>query len=447
MNGDSDSIILILKAAWVLPMDTVAMPNACILIKGKHIEGVVAEGGLGKALNGRRHLAYDYGQAIILPGLINLHTHLEHTNLSGLAQETAFLDWLPKIMQATSKYSFDDRASAAHKGIAEIMASGTTYVVDCSYNGASLKPLAQSGLRAMIGLEIFGVNESAAKDQWQQWLSKHASFLEDETIAKAVKQERLSITAAPHAPYTVCPALWREALEWAQKNDLMLLTHLAESQAEYDWFNLQDEKMKQFLINAFSQRDPGFADLYDCQMRWKGDFLSPVAHLQKQGLLTDNLLAAHAVQVNDHDIALLKLANVSVAHCPRSNSKLQCGWAPLEKLLARKLRIGLGTDGAASSGDLNLLSEARFAQNLHRQHKSSIEFSAQQMIELLTIKAAACLGVDDKLGSLTPGKFADLAVFALPEGESLSKFAANPYEALMSGKFQLKTLMVNGEKL
>jgi len=438
--------LLVLKAAWVLPVLGEPIANACILVVGNKIEKIVTQDLLAESVAGRKHLIHDYGRAVILPGFINLHTHLEHTNLRDLAKESDFLDWLPKLMQATGQWSFADRVRSVQQGITEIIAAGTSFVVDSSYNGASIKALAQSGLRALVGLEIFGVDESAADKQWQYWVESRQSFLTDEAVSQAISDGRIAITVAPHAPYTVCPALWDKAQKWSQENCLILLSHLAESKAECNWFRSEDKNLKKFLIAAFSKRDPDFADLYEKRIGWKYSSHSSVEHLHKIGALTDNLLAAHVVQIDNLDIDLLKKADVSIAHCPKSNTTLKCGITPLKKLLAGKLRIGIGTDSAASSGSLDLLSECRFAVNLHQSLEDPIKISAKEVIEFLTIKAAACLKLDHKLGSLGPGKLADIAVFALPETHS-SDSLGDPYESIVGGGCELEALFVNGEKM
>jgi 5-methylthioadenosine/S-adenosylhomocysteine deaminase len=164
-------------------------------------------------------------------------------------------------------------------------------------------------------------------------------------------------------------------------------------------------------------------------------------------LLADNLIAAHVVQVNNQDIALLKDAGVAVAHCPSSNITLKCGRAPLEKFLANKIPVGLGTDSAASSNNLSLLSEANMAIELHKSYKTDLVLNAQQAIALVTIKAAECLGLDDKLGSLEPGKWADVGVFTLQKNSITGKPVLNPYESLVQGLCQLEDLFVNGQSV
>ncbi len=437
----------VLKASWVLPITGAPIANACVLISGNRIEKIVQEHELEVSIAGRDYIEYDYGQSIISPGFINLHAHLEYTALRHLAAEVELFAWLPRLMQATASWSDQDRHDSVLQGIKEIITAGTTFVVDYSYGGASAAPLAQSGLRALVGLEIFGVDEQAADKNWQEWTNRLAQILDDHYTRQAVKDGRLAITAAPHAPYTVCPALWRQASVWAQMNGLMLTTHLAESEAEHHWFTSNEGILRDFLINAFGKKEPGFASLYETKTAWKKGSRTPVEHLYKHGLLTDNLLAAHAVHVNDRDIALLESYSVAIAHCPRSNIKLQCGKAPLKKMLKTKLRIGLGTDSIASNDDLDLLSESRFAIDLHQGGEPCSEIGAKQMIEYLTIKGAQCLNLQSKLGSIEPGKYADLAIFSLAQNGSRSEINADPYELLIRGPSKIKAVFVDGREI
>ena len=158
--------------------------------------------------------------------------------------------------------------------------------------------------------------------------------------------------------------------------------------------------------------------------------------------MSDNLLAAHTVQINDQDIALLESCAVAIAHCPRSNIKLKCGKAPLNKILRSKLRIGLGTDSSASNDDLDLLAESRFAIELHQT--DDFKLSAKQMIEYLTIKAAQCLNMEEKLGSLEEGKFADLAVFSVLEKRINED---DPYELLLFAGAKVQALFIDGREV
>ncbi len=446
--------VKILEAAWILPGTGPPIENGSIVIAGNRIEkvGKKEECGWKRAeerlefhptptdANVVRH---DFGRAIIVPGFINLHTHLEYTGLQSLPVQEGLFAWLPRLIEATAQWPDKDRLHSAQQGIREVIAAGTTFVVDNSYNGASAMAIARAGLRGLIGLEIFGVDQSLSDVQWQRWQKRHEDLHTDQDVVEATRQGRLAVTVAPHAPYTVCPSLWRLAQQWAQANNQIILTHLAESEAECRWFGAGDMELTQFLINAFARQDPDFARTYQEKIVWKKGNSTPVEHLYEYGLLANNLLAGHAVHISAQDMALLSAKNVAIAHCPRSNAKLGCGRAPLGKMLNSGLRVGLGTDSRASNDDLDLLAEARFAVNLH---KSTLKIDPRQIIEYLTVKAAACLQREHELGTLTPGKLADIAVFALPQGKD--DFASeDPYYLLLHGGLKLQALFVDGNEI
>ena len=438
-------MLKVITAAWVMPISRPPLENACVIINEDRIEAICQQDHLEQVLAGKPHSQNDYGEAVVLPGFINLHTHLEHTKLRKLAsKETEFLEWLPKLMESTANWSVDQRQESAREGIKESIVAGTTLVVDFSYNGASLIPLAQSGLRAIVGLEIFGVDKTAIDTVWAAWLEKYQALLRNDAVRDAIENRRLIVTVAPHAPYTVLPALWERAKEWSKEQGFTLLTHLCESKNEYNWFCSDDGSLKDFLIYAFSKRMPLFKQHYNELMSWKSITKTSVEHLDKYGLLTDNTLAAHCVQVTDNDINLLKNRGVAVAHCPQSNAILKCGRAPLEKLLLSGVEVGLGTDSAASSNNLDMLAEAAYALKLHRQNGEFIR--TENAFELITLKAARCIGLEDKVGSLDPGKFADLAIYQLPEnGNKADKNAV--YDLLLAGKCKLLESLVSGQAI
>lgn len=439
----------VLKAEWLFPMASKPVQNGGIVISGNKIERVMHASELLQFVESNECNIRDYGKAVILPGFINLHTHLEHTHLKYLAQECDFLDWLYKLMEATAGWKTNERSDSAREGIQESIAAGSTFIVDTSYNGASAIPLAESGLRAIIGLEIFGLDESIAETQWQEWLERYHTLLDENAVSKAKQEGRLSLTASPHAPYTVCPALWKKARDWSIKNNLPILAHLGESQAEIDWFKGSGEALKEFLIYAFSKRMPQFAQFYESLIGWKKPNISPVKHLHDYDLLSSNLIAAHAVQIDDKDIDHLKTDKVSLAHCPSSNIMLRCGKMPLMKLLEKGIKVGLGTDSAGSSNNLSLLAEANAAVKLAAKEEGAFTLSAYETIEMITIKAAKCLGLENKLGSLQNNCLADIAVFTLKPDVSItfSDNAQSVSEGLLEDSYQLEELIVDGKSI
>ncbi|HEY9787195.1 MAG TPA: amidohydrolase family protein, partial [Candidatus Obscuribacterales bacterium] len=165
------------------------------------------------------------------------------------------------------------------------------------------------------------------------------------------------------------------------------------------------------------------------------------------GLLNERLIAAHAVHADGEDLALLSAAGVKVAHCPRSNARLHNGRAPLQSLIEAGIKLGLGTDSLGSCDDLSPLSEAQFAFNLHRAAEPLCKLSCKEIVQLITTFAAQAIGWSDRIGSLEPGKLADLAVFALPPAplSEEEKQSINPYDLLICGGARLRDLVVSGE--
>jgi 5-methylthioadenosine/S-adenosylhomocysteine deaminase len=216
-----------------------------------------------------------------------------------------------------------------------------------------------------------------------------------------------------------------------------MFIHVAESVAECRWIASSDADLDRFLQAALSREVP--------VLSWRGHELSPVMHLEKHGLLAPHVLAAHLVQINEADIEALASHQVSAVHCPRSNSRLRNGVAPLAKLINAGIRLGFGTDSAASTDDLNILAEARFAWDLHRAVDKSFSEKAEKAFYYLTLGGARALNMQDLVGSLESGKKADFAIFSLAHLPEIAR--QSPYECLIFGGAELKALVVNGKEL
>jgi 5-methylthioadenosine/S-adenosylhomocysteine deaminase len=215
------------------------------------------------------------------------------------------------------------------------------------------------------------------------------------------------------------------------------LIHVSESEAECRWIASDDADLDKFLVAAFRRELPA--------LEWRGHGLSPVKHLERHNLLRSNVVAAHLAQVDESDIECLAKHQVSAVHCPRSNSRLRNGVAPLQKLIKAGLKLGLGTDSAASTDDLDLLAEARFAWDLHRAIDKDFSETAEKALYYLTLGAAEALHMNDNIGSLEPGKKADFAVFDTGHLAEIAR--QRPYECLIYGGAKLKSLTVDGIEL
>ncbi len=441
---------LCLAARWAIPIVGEPINDAVVVIDNGIIEGVYARPQFNTIYKNQQiERAEDYKDAVIMPGLINMHSHLDYSALRAFDTDLPFFDWIEALVTRSRDWTSEKWFQSALYGARLAAFTGTSTIVDSSYSGQAAKAIAQVGLRGVVGLEIFGLCDADSDIGWTNWLSRFEALRDTDfpPLKEALEKQSITLTVSPHAPYTVCPSLWLKAATWAKKFSLPVLAHLAESEEECQWLAAGQERVQEFL--AFSMRTD--IDSEKLKPRWAGRGLTPVQHLKNYGLLNEWLVVAHAVHTDDADLTILYEHNVKVAHCPRSNARLKNGLAPYSKMLEHGITVGLGTDSLASNDDLNLLAEAQFALNAHRlkadddgeEHLTT----ARQLIEAMTMEAAIALKMDHLVGSLQAGKRADIAVFALPptplsDGE---KEALCPYNLVMSGGARLRDLLVDGQ--
>lgn len=443
MTGLEQASELVLSR-WILPVSTEAIENACLVLDGTRIHSIISQAEL-EALPEKskaKLTVTNHGDAVICPALINLHTHLDYSALKHFDNYSPFFTWIRGLIGNSWQWSPEQWLESALMGAEEIMLSGTSTIADASYSGAAAKAVARSGLRGVVGLELFGIDEENADSSFDEWLQKYRHFMDeaaaDPELKDAIQSKRLQITIAPHTPYSVCPALLSRAVAWSREKKLPLLIHISESLAECKWIAADEPDLDQFLREAFKKTELG-------ELGWRGHGLSPVEHLEKHGLLNENVLAAHLAQVNETDIEILKRHKVSAVSCPRSNSRLGNGAPPISKLMKAGINLGFGTDSSASTDDLNLLNEVRFAWDLARALDRDFKAEAQTALKHLTIDGARALKLDGLTGSLETGKQADYSVFSLAALPQLAK--QKPFDCLIYGGARLTELVVDGKKL
>ena len=320
--------------------------------------------------------------ASLVPGLVNTHTHLELTHLAGHNREREFPRWIRTIRalkDATPPAAFQE---AALRGVRDCWAAGVTCVADTGSSGAAAAALHALGGRGIAYQEAFGPDPAQA----QASLAELAGAL-DRLGGFASARVRLGVS--PHAPYTVSEPLYRAVDDLARARRLPMALHLAESAEEAA---LVREGRGPF---ADALRTRGIA------VAARG--VSPVAYLGRLGVLRPGTLCIHCVQVDAVDVALLARAEVSVAHCPRSNRAHGHGTAPFAAFRHAGLTVGLGTDSVVSVPDLNLWAEARAAG-----------LRGSDALRMVTLEGARALGLEHEIGTLEVGKQADLALFPGP---------------------------------
>ncbi|HEY5021283.1 MAG TPA: amidohydrolase family protein [Gemmatimonadaceae bacterium] len=373
-------------ARWVLPITQPPIENGTVVESDGQI---IYVGPRAAAPPGDD---YDLGDAILMPGLVNTHTHLELTAMRGFLENCQFAEWIDKLRQSRKEILDDEMLlDSARLGIVEGLEAGITAYADTCSSGVVIRAMRELGVRGIMYQEVFGPDPSQADVAMRE--------LEDRIDKLQLEQTDLvSLGVSPHAPYTVSDRLYQAAAKFADSRRLPLAMHIAESEPEYD-------------IVASARGD--FAD------RWKRRGIavaprarSPIELLEQLGALDRGPLLIHCVRVDDADIAIMARRGCAVAHCPASNAKFGHGIAPLLSFVAAGLRVGIGSDSVASNNRMDILDEARLAVLIHRAATQRHDaFGAHQALELATIGGARALGIESRVGSLEAGKDADLAAF------------------------------------
>ena len=358
-----------------------------------------------------KHRLHRFENAVLMPGLVNLHTHLELPPLLDAVRAPAFPDWVLNLVKAKKALTADDYASATAQNIKTLIRSGTTTIGEICTHGASPELLKRSGLRAVVFHEMISMDPPSLVPHLQSLAFRSPSGLVHDGIS-------------PHAPYTVSEIMLLRIREISRKKDLRLAMHVAESKDEIHL--LQGKKSGFEKLYRAAGWDPAWAPFAD----------TPVQYLHRLRLLNKNFLAVHAVQVTDRDIRLIRKTRASVAHCPRSNSQTGVGKMSLRKFLDAGIIVGLGTDSLASSPSLNLWDEMRYAYRVHRRDG----VSALAIFTLATTGGAAALGTGKETGSLEPGKRADIIAVRLPKKKS-----GDPYSDLLRETESCIMSVVNGK--
>ena len=351
---------------------------------------------------------------VILPGLINTHTHAPMVLYRGLADDLALMDWLQKyIFPAEAKTVSPDFVRIGTRLAAlEMIESGTTTFADMYYFEDDIAEVThEAGLRAVLGQSVIQFPVADAKTP-EEALARAEAFI------KKWKDDPLVTPAvAPHAPYTVAPATLKAARELANKYGVPLLIHLAETRDEVKI--IQD-----------------------------AHHLSPTQYLDSLGVWNGRSLAAHAVWLDDADMKMLAKRGVGVAHNPESNMKLASGIAAVPKWIAAGMQAGLGTDGAASNNDLDMFEAMRVAAFLHKVATMDPRaMPAREALELATRRGAEALGLGDRIGSLEAGKQADLITVTMDGARQTPMFDPISHLVYVSRGDDVRNTIVAGRVL
>lgn len=350
---------------------------------------------------------------LLLPGLVNAHTHAAMALFRGLADDLPLMHWLKeRIWPAEEKSVCPEMVEDGTRlAIAEMIRSGVTAFNDqYFYPEAAAKAVIESGIRARLGLVVLDMATAYAKDA-KAYLDRGL-----DVIKTFAGEPLVSFSLAPHAPYTVEDGTFREVAFLAEEHDLSIHLHLHETQEE--------------ILESLARHGT-----------------RPMERLWRLGLVCKRLLAVHAVHLSGEEIGLLALQKARVAHCPTSNLKLASGLAPLAKLVVAGVPVGLGTDGAASNNRLDVLGEARLAALLAKGTSGDAQaLAAPQALSLATGTGALAVGFE-QAGVIVPGMAADLIAMDLSRIETTPLFDPLSQALYAAGRESVTHLWVCGQAL
>jgi 5-methylthioadenosine/S-adenosylhomocysteine deaminase len=401
----------IVSGEYVLTMDDKRplIKHGAVAVKGRRIAAVGRAAEISKA--GRPERAIDAGRALIMPGLINAHTHAAMAYFRGLADDLPLKDWLENhVWPAEAKYVNPKFARESSRlAILEMIKSGITCFNDMYFFEEETAAVAEAaGIRAVLGEGILDFATPSC-DRAARALAKTAALARD-----FKKSGLLSAAFAPHSVYTCAEELLLTVREEARRLDLPLHIHLSET--------------KQEVLECLAKHG-----------------LSPVAYADKLGLLSERTLIAHAVWVDDNDLSIIKARRCAVCHNPKSNLKLASGIAPVMRMSEAGITLGLGTDGAASNNTLDLFSEMRAAALIHKAAASDpTALPAAEVLKMATRGGARALGKEKELGSLQAGKLADLITINLDRPHLSPLY--DPFSQLVycAGAADVNNVIING---
>jgi len=383
-----------LGAAWVVPIDQPPIRDGWVAVDGGRIVAVgEGSGPEARAYGSLRPL----GAVALLPGLVNAHTHLELSWLRDrVPPANAFTSWVKQLIFARggAVEHADDPVvlEAAAAAAREALETGTVAIADISNSLASVSVLAEAGLHAVVFHELLGFKETSG------------ALIERTAVARAAAQRRsgakVRLSLAPHAPYSVSPELFKAVRQAVSASaEPRTSVHVGESPEEMELLSTGTGEWARMLRWIGAWRDD-----------WIPPASGPVEYLDGLGVIDDRTLVVHGVQLSDASLGLLRERGATLVTCPRSNQWVGVGVPPIERFYRAGVPVAVGTDSLASVADLNLFEELKVMRWL------GPAVPARCLLESATLVGARALGLQDELGSLTPGKRADVVQVEVPAG-------------------------------
>lgn len=409
-----EQVDLIINAKWIITGEQInqTLEDHALIIQNGLIKKILPSKLVTKEY--QAHSVQHFDSHAILPGFFNSHTHLPMNYFRGLADDLALMNWLNNyIWPAERKWLSEEFVrDASLFAMAEMIRGGTTCFNDMYFFLQAMGEAVEiAGVRGCIGITVIDFPTAWAQNP-DEYISKGMEFFQEYK-----NHPRVTVTMAPHAPYTVADETLLKIKKMAEDNHLKINMHVHETADE---INQSLEKYK----------------------------IRPLRRLQNLGLVSPNLIAIHMTQIDDQDLQILEAERPQIVHCSESNMKLASGVCPVAKFRQLELNVALGTDGAASNNDLDMIGEMRTAAFLAKlTTKDPMMLPAAEMITLATLNGAKALGIDHLTGSLTPGKAADFIAIQLDEVETLPLYHPTSQIVYAAGRHQVTDVWVDGKQL
>jgi 5-methylthioadenosine/S-adenosylhomocysteine deaminase len=408
------AIDALIEARWVIPVEPsgVTLDHAAVAVHEGRIVEVASAAEARARYEPRAH--YECPRHALLPGFVNAHTHAAMTLLRGFADDLPLMTWLHKhIWPAERKWMNPGFVrDGTELAIAEMLRGGTTCFNDMYFfPDVVARVAAEHGMRAVVGMIVVDFPTS-----WAETAAEY--FSKGLAVHDAYRNHPLVSTAfAPHAPYSVSDATLAKLRKLADQLDVPVHMHVHESADEIAG-----------SLAKHGQR--------------------PLGRLAALGLLSPALLAVHATQLDDDEIGELARHGASVVHCPESNMKLANGWCPVARLVKAGVNVAIGTDGASSNNDLDMLYETRSAALVAKAVACDpAALTAPQALRMATLGGARALGLGDEIGALTPGRWADLTAIDLSAMRTQPVFDPVPQIVYAASSEQVTDVWVAGRHL
>lgn len=381
--------MLIIRSKYLIPNPEKCIENGAVAIKGTKIHRVGSFDEI-KALADIDKII-DLGNTAILPGLINIHTHLDLTTLHNRIKPTNnFTHWVFQLIGARIRWKEEDYTSSIEKGIKLCIEAGTTTVADIANTEYSFSVLKKSPLRKVVYKEVIDLNPDHAKDV--------ITKIRSELLAYGYETDSLfRIGLSPHAPYSVSKELYQAISLHARQTDMPVCTHIAETQDEIE-----------FLAKGTGNFPAFLRQLRAIPANWEPPGFTPIEYLKGTGILDNHPILIHCNYITEEEISLIQFSRASVAFCPRSHRFFGHANHPVQKLLNAEVNVGLGTDSLASNETLSILDEMKFLA-LHSV------ISHKTLLSMATVNGAKALGLESHVGQIREGFEADLCGIKLPD--------------------------------